>query len=123
MKGLLYVLMGLSVMGLAFWAYQENYETQDSLRRVSELHAQIGENRSKLSILNAEWAWLNRPQRLRELADLNFDRLELLPILPDAFGHLADVPEPLPELAGIEDVVELSSAGFQGPINPDEDPL
>ncbi|WP_373356639.1 cell division protein FtsL [Pseudoroseicyclus sp. CXY001] len=123
MRGFFYVLMTLSVMGLAFWAYQENYQTQDSLRRVANLHAQIGENRSRLGILNAEWAWLNRPDRLRALSDLNFARLELLPILPDAFGHLSDVPEPLPELAGINDVVELSSQGFSGPINPDEEPL
>ena len=98
MRGLLFVMSALAVMGLAFWAYQENYKTQQAQREVSELQAQIGAAHSRLGMLRAEWAYLNRPDRLRDLATLNFDRLELLPMLPAQFGvasQIAFPPAPL----------------------------
>jgi hypothetical protein len=130
MRGLLFVLSALAVMGLAFWAYQENYKTQEAQRDVRELQAQIGAAHSRLGMLRAEWAYLNRPDRLRDLAELNFDRLELLPLMPEAFGRVDQVAYPLPDLLPITSPISLSSDGA-GPVleaNPtatitDEDPL
>ena len=41
MRNLLYILCCGMVIGLAYWAYKENYRTQASVRRVSELQYQI----------------------------------------------------------------------------------
>ncbi|TMV07909.1 cell division protein FtsL [Ruegeria sediminis] len=87
MKSVLYVLTALSVFGLALWAYQENYRTQQVLKETQLLQHQIGAAQARLSILRAEWAYLNRPDRLRELADLNFERLGLLPLRAEQFGR------------------------------------
>ena len=91
MRGLLYLMSALMVVGLGFWAYNENYATQDSIREVRDLNRQIGEAHARIRMLNAEWAYLNRPDRLRDLADLNFDRLGLLPLMPDGFGRVDQV--------------------------------
>ena len=96
MKTLLYVLSTLAVVALAFWAYRENYATQAALREMDRLHAEIRHSHARLSVLRAEWAYLNRPDRLRELADLNFDRLNLLPLRPDQFGLVDEVAFPRP---------------------------
>ncbi|SHJ12955.1 cell division protein FtsL [Wenxinia saemankumensis] len=123
MKGLLYVLSAIAVIALGFWAYQENYRTQTTIREVGQLNARIGAAHERLNVLKAEWAYLNRPERLRELADLNFDRLGLLPMTPESFGHAADIPLPLPpipELGIITDPVEVSS-DLRGPNG--EEPL
>lgn len=94
MKSLIYVLTALAVMGLAFWAYRQNYATQQSLKEVSQLQSEIADLREALAMQRAEWAYLNRPERLRQLALLNFDKLDLLPLQPDQFGEIDQVPYP-----------------------------
>lgn len=111
MKSVVYVLTALAVFGLALWAYQENYRTQQVLKETQHLQREIGAAQIRLSVLRAEWAYLNRPDRLRELADINFDRLGLLPLRPDQFGRVAEImyaedPE-LPIINGV-DVSTLS---------------
>ncbi|RLJ59066.1 hypothetical protein BDE40_0478 [Litoreibacter halocynthiae] len=108
MRGLFYTVSALAVMGLGYWAYYENYETQDALRTASGLQREIGSSRETLSVLAAEWAYLNRPERLRDLADLNFPDLELLPITPDQFGDVAQVTFPAPEVE--LDINEINGA-------------
>lgn len=107
MKSLLYILSAAAVMGLAVWAYQQNNDTRQTIQDVSRLQNEIGALRETLAILNAEWAYLNRPERLSELADLNFDRLGLLPLRPEQFGYARDIPftSDIP----LTDPVELSA--------------
>jgi hypothetical protein len=120
MRGFLYVLSAITVVALGFWAYQENYRTQAAIREVRNLHAQIGAAHARLNVLEAEWAYLNRPDRLRELADINFDRLGLLPMMPDSFGRTDQIAYPLPELLPITIPIDVSAPL---PVNPDEEPL
>lgn len=98
MRPLLYVLPFFAVMGLAFWAYHENYDTQGQLKHLSRLQDEIGRLRDEIAMQKAEWAYLNRPARLRDLASLNFDRLGLMPIEPAQLGQATQVamPEDLP---------------------------
>lgn len=117
MKSVIYVLTALGVIGLAFWAYRENYATQAVLSQTDRLHAQIRASHSRLAILRAEWAFQNRPDRLRDLAELNFERLQLLPLHPEQFGQVDEVQYPAPKLLPITNPVDVSSANAQ------EDPL
>ena len=103
MRTVMYILTTIAVVGLAFWAYRENYATQEVLAETQQLQRQIGSAQARLAVLKAEWAYLNRPDRLRELAEINFDRLGLLPLRPDQFGHVDEVGYPKPE----DDIFEL----------------
>lgn len=107
MRTVLYVVSALVVMGLAYWAYNQNYRTHEALKEAQELQREIAQMRESLGVLRAEWAYLNRPDRLRELADLNFDRLGLLPLRPDQFGETSKVSYPAPELPAILSSVEV----------------
>ena len=111
MRSILTILTACAVIGLAFWAYHENYKTQEALAESGQLQRDIAQARARLSILRAEWAYLNRPDRLSELAALNFDRLGLLPFAPDQFGRIDQVPyPPQGSLLPVTQPVDVSSA-------------
>jgi hypothetical protein len=45
-------------------------------------------------VLKAEWAYLNRPDRLRALVDAHAETLDLVPLAPEHFGEAAMVAYP-----------------------------
>ena len=107
MRPVLNALSFLVLIALGFWAYRENYATQAALKEVETLQREIVGLREALSVQRAEWAYLNRPDRLRELATANFDRLGLLPMEPSQLGLASQVAYPparLPEVSFAQDV-------------------
>lgn len=90
----LYAAAGAIVVGFAFWAYEVNYTTQAAAREVRTLRAEIAREREAIGMLNAEWAYLNRPERLRALAEDYFSVLQLGPMTAAHFGTPAEVPLP-----------------------------
>lgn len=109
MRSFFCALTALAVIGLAFWAYRENYRTQEAQSHAQVLQSQIGEARQRLRVLNAEWAYLNRPSRLMDLVEINYDKLGLLPLQPYQFGKIDQVAYPAPPLLPITDPVDVSS--------------
>jgi hypothetical protein len=91
---LLHLSAALLVVVFATWAYRVNYATQEALNRVADLRARIADEREAISVLKAEWAYLNRPDRLRELVALHADTLGLVPLAPEHFGEAAMVAYP-----------------------------
>lgn len=115
MRNLFFVLTAFLVIGLAFWAYRENYATQAALDDADELRSEIRAAHARLAVLRAEWAYLNRPQRLRDLADLNFDRLGLLPLRPEQFGKVGEIAYPPDPALELVNIVETSGQQVQLP--------
>ncbi|SFH77535.1 cell division protein FtsL [Albimonas pacifica] len=108
MRSLLYVSALALVCVVAIWAYRVINDTQDLAAEVEALHAQIAREREAIAVLHAEWAWLNRPERLDRLVALHAEELALQPLTPVQFGEAAAVafqppppraPGPAPEPA------------------------
>jgi hypothetical protein len=95
LRPLLYVISFLAVLGLAFWAYRENYATQHQLKQMAAVQDEIAALRDEIAMQKAEWAYLNRPERLRVLASMNADRLGLMPIEPQQLAGADRVAMPL----------------------------
>jgi hypothetical protein len=102
----------VAVMALAFWAYRENYATQQALRDQRQVQRDIAALREAIAVQRAEWAYLNRPERLSALAVANFDRLGLLPMTGEAYGTIAEVPLPVAtDPPAIDNAVDTAATG------------
>ena len=91
--GLAIWLTMIAIASAVLFRISEDVETlQDSL---AGLNAQIVAEEEAIRVLRAEWAYLNRPERLRLLADAV---TPLEPLRGDQIiANLAAVPMPLPE--------------------------
>jgi cell division protein FtsL len=84
-----------SSMGL----YLVKYSVQNIQRDVASLKTELAAEKESLHLLNAEWAYLNRPDRLQKLAERHLDlvpldsrRIENTALLPAASRSDDDTP-------------------------------
>lgn len=122
MRGLFYVLAAVAVIGLAFWAYRETHQTQRAVAELRQLQREISALREAIDVQRAEWAYLSRPDRLRELVAINFERLQLMPVMPEQFGDVEQVAYPppvIPAPASPQDAI----AGFDPAPSDDSEDL
>ncbi|MFO1143808.1 MAG: cell division protein FtsL [Amaricoccus sp.] len=110
MRILLHLSASVLVVVCATWAYRVNYATQEALDRAADLRREIADEREAIAVLDAEWAYLNRPDRLKALVAANAGTLGLAELTPDQFGDVAMVPFP-PDPADTEAVAAAVAAG------------
>jgi hypothetical protein len=115
MRPFLSAALAVPVLGLALWAYAQDNRTQLALREQAGLEQALAAKRDQLAVLEAEWAYLNRPERLRDLARLNDARLGLVPITAESFARLDQVPYPPPPPSQSEEAVAAARAGAEWP--------
>jgi hypothetical protein len=104
MRLVLHLSAAVMVAVCATWAYRVNYATQEALGGLADLRAEIAAEREALAVLRAEWAFLNRPDRLRALVTLHADELGLVDLAPEQFGEAAMVAFP-PQISDLVDAV------------------
>ncbi len=93
MRSFLLGLLMLLTLFLGFWAYQQNYKTRAALKETRNIERQIRIAGERMNMLKAEWNYLNRPDRLKELVDINFLRVKLQPMQPSQIKSLAEITE------------------------------
>ena len=91
LRFLLFATLIVSTFSLGLWAYKINYESRAAYQRVNNLEESILSLNKEVKILNAEWAHLNRPERLRKLVEYYFLELGLNPINPDDFIAFSEI--------------------------------
>ena len=77
---------------------------------MAKVQNQIAALRDEIAMQKAEWAYLNRPTRLRDLAAMNFDRLGLMPMAALQLGAASDVAMPVAEPLLISGEVQADGA-------------
>ncbi len=104
------VACSAGVIASACWAYQENDRTRTSMNRLDDLRQLIESEHEGLAVLKIEWAYLNRPDRLRDLVDLNYFDLWLVPVAHTRFGMISQV-ELMPKETAAETGPEPGALG------------
>jgi hypothetical protein len=114
MRSLLLLFAAAMVLGLGFWAYRENYATQQALRNQAALQREVAQLREAIAVHRAELAYLSRPDRLSELVLVNFAQLKLLPMRPEQFAAIEDIAFPPPP-----DPLAEADPGLASPVTDD----
>jgi len=75
----------------AFGLYMVKFKVQGLKTEVAGIEMQLREEKKNHHVLEAEWTYLNRPERLSEL---NAKYLDLKPVRAAQLGDLASLPMP-----------------------------
>jgi cell division protein FtsL len=95
------IVAGAVALGL----YQVKYEVQRLEEELDQVRSDIRQDRVALHVLEAEWAYLNRPERLQRLASKHLD------MGPAGAKQVAAVTALPPRISGDEQPVRFASAG------------
>ena len=95
------IVAGAVALGL----YQVKYEVQRLEEELQQVRNDIRQDRVALHVLEAEWAYLNRPERLQRLAAKHLD------MGPSGARQVAAVTALPPRISESEQAVRYASAG------------
>lgn len=84
------ILVVTALVMSAAWVYKIKFEATVQIEQVAKMRAQIRRERDAVSILRAEWAQLDRPDRIQQLAQKH---LKSKPIEVAQFDTLDKLPE------------------------------
>lgn len=85
------ILAVASVIASAVYAYSIKYDTIVHAEELARVRAEIARERDAIAVLRAEWALLNRPDRVQALADAHLDAI--VPVDPRRFARFSDLPD------------------------------
>ncbi len=77
------------IVAAALGLYVVKYQVQSMQEELAKQENILREERESLHVLEAEWAYLNRPQRLQELANRH---LPLAPALSKQISSIDSIP-------------------------------
>ena len=90
---LLHLLAIAGLIASAGYAYSIKYETLYHAEQVAKLKSRLHKERDAIAVLKAEWAHLNKPDRLQAAVDRHLD-LQPMSILQ--LAQLSDLPNRAP---------------------------
>tara|TARA_B100000768_G_scaffold166024_1_gene169026 strand:+ start:639 stop:944 length:306 start_codon:yes stop_codon:yes gene_type:complete len=91
MRLIFYSFSLILVMSLAYLANLESVKTKATMYSAKLLRTEVDELKEELKFLNAEWALLNRPDRLTDLVKWHYRELKLIPISIKNFKSIKSV--------------------------------
>lgn len=77
------------LIGSAGYAYSVKYETLYYAEQLAKLKAKVTREREAIAVVKAEWALLNRPERLQRMVE---QHLDLQPMTMQQLARLSEIP-------------------------------
>jgi len=116
MTKLLHIVAISALIASAGYAYSIKYDTLYYAEQVAKLKSKVQREREAIAVLQAEWQYLDRPDRLQAAAD---QHLDLQPLKIQQLARLSDLPN-RPE-RGDEIGRKLEALGLLGPTATPKD--
>jgi hypothetical protein len=113
---LLHIIAISALVASAGYAYSIKYDTLYYSEQVAKLKSKVQREREAIAVLQAEWQYLDRPDRLQAAADQHLD-LQALKI--QQLARLSDLPN-RPE-RGDEIGMKLEALGLLEPTSTPKD--
>jgi hypothetical protein len=85
------ILVCTSIAGL-IGVYALKYSVEETAAEKTALERRIDRQESELSLLKADWAYLNQPARVGPIIARHAEALGLQPTKPQQFGSIDDLP-------------------------------
>jgi cell division protein FtsL len=98
-----------ALVASAVYVYSLKYQTIYASEQIVKTRHLIARERDAINILQAEYAFLTRPDRLQALAD---KQLDMQPLALNQIVKAADLPEPVAKIDSIGR--KLEALGFTG---------
>ncbi|HET9904035.1 MAG TPA: hypothetical protein VFQ27_10090 [Xanthobacteraceae bacterium] len=91
----LHALVIAALVVSAAWVYKIKFDATLQAERVSQLRAEVRQEREAIATLRAEWARLDNPQRIQELGERHLTLRPATVAHFDTFDNLPERPRPL----------------------------
>jgi len=95
MLRLLHLVVIASLVLAAAYVYKIKFDSTVQAERVAKLRREIRHERDAIALLRAEWAKLDNPARIQDLAERH---AKLRPVEATQFGDIGRLPERPPQI-------------------------
>jgi hypothetical protein len=86
------IILALTSVAVLVAVYGLKYSVEEVAKSKTALERQIVKQQGELSLLQADWSYLNQPAHIQPIVDRHQDVLKLQTIKQAQFGSLADIP-------------------------------
>lgn len=86
------VVMVCTSIAALIGVYGLKYSVEETAAEKVRVEKQIDRQESELSLLQADWAYLNQPAHVAPIVARHVDALGLQPTKPQQFGSITDLP-------------------------------
>jgi hypothetical protein len=107
------ILLVCSSIGLLVWVYALKYSVEDVAAEKTGLQRQIERQTADLSLLKADWAFLNQPANVAPIVARHVAELNLQPLSQDQFGNYDILPMRMkaPDTQALDSLFESLNSG------------
>jgi hypothetical protein len=108
------ILMAITSVGALVGVYGLKYSVEQTASDKAALERTIEKQEGELSLLKADWAYLNQPAHIQPIVQRHAEALGLQPVAPQQFGGLDGLPmrAPPPDNRALDDLFMSLEAGI-----------
>lgn len=110
---ILNIILVVTAIAALVGVYALKYSVEDTAAQKAALQRQIDRQQADLSLLKADWAFLNQPANVAPIVDRHVAELNLKPLTQDQFGDFTTLPMRLkaPDSQALDSLFESLNSG------------